>query len=77
METEFLQRRVELLHSENQCNREDIARLTTELARKVRGHSTHDNRISKQTKNPCNREDIARLTTELARKVRIPVTERT
>nr|XP_034323207.1 golgin subfamily B member 1 isoform X4 [Crassostrea gigas] len=35
METEFLQRRIELLHSENQCNREDIARLTGELAHKI------------------------------------------
>lgn len=35
METEFLQRRIELLHSESQCNREDIARLTGELAHKV------------------------------------------
>lgn len=40
METEFLQRRVELLHSENQCNREDIARLTTELASKIKESSS-------------------------------------
>ncbi|XP_078313538.1 uncharacterized protein LOC111129499 isoform X2 [Crassostrea virginica] len=40
METEFLQRRVELLHSENQCNREDIARLTTELATKIKESSS-------------------------------------
>lgn len=38
METEFLQRRVELLQSENHCNREDIARLTGELANKVSTH---------------------------------------
>lgn len=40
METEFLQRRVELLHSENQCNREDIARLTGELAHKIKEASS-------------------------------------
>jgi hypothetical protein len=35
MEADFLQRRIELLQSENQCNRDDIARLTGELASKV------------------------------------------
>ncbi|KAK3098699.1 hypothetical protein FSP39_022200 [Pinctada imbricata] len=36
MEMNFLQRRVELLHSENQSNREDISRLTGELANKIK-----------------------------------------
>ncbi|XP_061171974.1 uncharacterized protein LOC133181501 [Saccostrea echinata] len=40
MEAEFLQRRVELLSGENQCNREDIARLTRELANKIKEASS-------------------------------------
>ena len=35
MEVNFLHRRVEMLHSENQYNKEDISRLTNELILKV------------------------------------------
>ncbi|CAG2235761.1 unnamed protein product [Mytilus edulis] len=36
MDLEFLQRRIELLHSDNQSNREDIARMTNQLILKIK-----------------------------------------
>ncbi|XP_060068829.1 myosin-7-like [Ylistrum balloti] len=36
VEMDFLNRRVELLHNENQCNRDDIARLTSEVSAKIK-----------------------------------------
>ena len=35
MDLEFLQRRIELLHNDNQSNRDDIARMTNQLINKV------------------------------------------
>ena len=35
MDIDFLQRRIELLHNDNQSNREDIARMTNQLIFKV------------------------------------------
>jgi hypothetical protein len=35
MDIDFLQRRIELLHNDNQSNREDIARMTNETFKKI------------------------------------------
>ncbi|XP_056021651.1 uncharacterized protein LOC125650483 [Ostrea edulis] len=58
METEFLQRRVELLQSENHCNREDIARLTGELANKIKetGSLREVNQLLLRERNKIQRQ---------------------